>query len=152
MEFITVEQFKEQSKEVQKVFLDWYNFDKYDLFYLKWEGAEKKWGATEEIVSGATLNRHLKHLKRANSNIINTIPLFTEGQLRKFIEDKSNGIVKLIQWHIEDSQISKRGYAIDILRKNEYHVTYHYKDLGEDLLQAYWKVACMIAKEELNEI
>ncbi len=141
MEFITVEQFKEQPKEVQEVFLDWYNFDKYDLFYLKWEGAEKKWGATEEIVSGATLNRHLKHLKRANSNIINTIPLFTEGQLRKFIEDKLN---------------IKAQFSIHFLTLNYVMITDEDSDKvwvhtgTNDLLQAYWKVACMIAKEEIK--
>lgn len=138
MEFITVEQFKEQPKEVQEVFLDWYNFDKYDLFYLKWEGAEKKWGATEEIVSGATLNRHLKHLKRANSNIINTIPLFTEGQLRKFIED-SIGRIALIELDYDN-------YNIILRNRGKAYIT------GEsDLLQAYWKVACMIAKEAVDE-
>lgn len=137
MEFITVEQFKEQPKEVQEVFLDWYNFDKYDLFYLKWEGAEKKWGATEEIVSGATLNRHLKHLKRANSNIINTIPLFTEGQLRKFIED-SIGRIALIELDYDT-------YNIILRNRGKAYIT------GEtNLLQAYWKVACMVAKEGLN--
>jgi hypothetical protein len=142
MEFITVEQFKEQPEEVQEVFLDWYNFDKYDLFYLKWEGAEKKWGATEEIVSGATLNRHLKHLKRANSNIINTIPLFTEGQLRKFIEDKLN---------------IKAQFSIHFLTLNYVMITDEDSDKvwvhtgTNDLLQAYWKVACDVAKEEVDE-
>lgn len=141
MEFITVEQFKEQPKEVQEVFLDWYNFDKYDLFYLKWEGAEKKWGATEEIVSGATLNRHLKHLKRANSNIINTIPLFTEGQLRKFIEDKTGGKV--------DASFNGKTYTV---YSNEDFglIIKMYEDIDSDLLKAYWKVACMIAEEEVD--
>ncbi|MDU7243247.1 hypothetical protein [Clostridium sp.] len=142
MEFITVEQFKEQPKEVQEVFLDWYNFDKYDLFYLKWEGAEKKWGATEEIVSGATLNRHLKHLKRANSNIINTIPLFTEGQLRKFIEDKTGGKV--------DASFGGKTYTV-YSNKDFGLIIKMYEDIDSDLLQAYWKVACMVAKEEVDE-
>lgn len=142
MEFITVEQFKEQPEEVQEVFLDWYNFDKYDLFYLKWEGAEKKWGATEEIVSGATLNRHLKHLKRANSNIINTIPLFTEGQLRKFIEDKTGGKV----------DASFNGETYTVYSNEDFGLIIKmYEDIDDDLLQAYWKVACMIAKEEVDE-
>lgn len=142
MEFITVEQFKEQPKEVQEVFLDWYNFDKYDLFYLKWEGAEKKWGATEEIVSGATLNRHLKHLKRANSNIINTIPLFTEGQLRKFIEDKTGGKV----------DASFNGETYTVYSNEDFGLIIKmYEDIDDDLLQAYWKVACMVAKEEVDE-
>ena len=140
MEFITVEQFQEQPEEVQKVFLDWWKPKKLDVF--------------------VTLDRYTYLADKYEDECIKPIyvsdmwyqkeyciPLFTEGQLRKFIEDKTDGIVKLVQWHIHDSQVSKRGYAIDILRKNEYHVTYHYKDLGEDLLQAYWKVACEIAKE-----
>ncbi len=141
MEIITVEQFKEQPKEVQEVFLDWYNFDKYDLFYLKWEGAEKKWGATEEIVSGATLNRHLKHLKRANSNIINTIPLFTEGKLRKFIEDKTG--------HKIGCELFKRGYDINICKDDGDYIKI-YEGVDKDLRQAYWKVAYMVAKEEIE--
>ena len=32
MEFITVEQFKEQPKEVQKVFLDWWQPRVWDIF------------------------------------------------------------------------------------------------------------------------
>lgn len=147
MEFITMEQFQEQPSKVQKVFLDWWECDYGDLYYYNEDPLEYK---DVEIIDNnleCDLNGDFKYFKS-----IGPIPLFTEGQLRKFIEDKTNGIVKLIQWHIDDSQISKRGYAIDILRKNEYHVTYHYQDLGENLLQAYWKVACMIAKEEVNEI
>ncbi len=145
MEFITVEQFKEQSKEVQKVFLDWWGANLSDFDLIGYIGNST---AYKECFPSLVRNVAIVCFEMG----IEIAPLFTEGQLRKFIEDKSNGIVKLIQWHIEDSQISKRGYAIDILRKNEYHVTYHYKDLGEDLLQAYWKVACMVAKEGLNEI
>lgn len=155
MEFITVEQFKEQPKEVQEVFLDWYNFDKYDLFYLKWEGAEKKWGATEEIVSGATLNRHLKHLKRANSNIINTIPLFTEGQLRRFIEDKESCLldIKVEDLHDNYNDYTVIGWEIN---RFEYGIEFGrilFEDCikAKDLLQLYWKLACMIAKEAVDE-
>lgn len=142
MEFITVEQFKEQPKEVQKVFLDWWQPRVWDIFIFntdEYDNSDSNIGVLASLKQ-ISITRRRKGEYR--------IPLFTEDQLRKFIEDKTNGIVKLIQWNIEDSQVSKRGYAIDILRKNEYHVTYHYQDLGEDLLQAYWKVACMIAKDE----
>lgn len=146
MEFITVEQFKEQSIEIQKVFLDWWKPSVGDLycneFLINFEGDKIQ---KLEVVTNITDINYIKDVSEF------LCVLLTESQLRRFIEDKTNGIVKLIQWHIEDSQISKRGYAIDILRKNEYHVTYHYKDLGEDLLQAYWKVACMIAKEAVDE-
>lgn len=143
VEFITAEQLKEQPKEIQKVFLDWWKPSNGDIYL--------------DVYMNNKVIECCHHIKFMNNEDINymkedndAIPLFTEGQLRKFIEDKTSGIVKLIQWHIEDGQISKRGYVIDILRKNEYHVTYHYQDLGGDLLQAYWKVACIIAKEEVD--
>lgn len=142
MEFITVEQFREQPVKVQEIFLDWWKCDYGDLYHYNEYPNETE---DVEIINSdleRDLNGDFKYFKS-----IGAIPLFTEGQLRKFIEDKTNGIVKVIQWHLEDSEISKRGYTIDILRKNEYHVIYHYQDLGEDLLQAYWKVACMVAKE-----
>lgn len=139
MEFITVEQFQEQPKEVQKVFIDWWKPQEFDIYAYK-EGLKPR-RVTETDIEDI-YNNEVYNVKSGFA-----IPLFTEGQLRNFIEDKTLGIVKLVQWHIHDSQVSKRGYSIDILRKNEYHVTYHCKDLGEDLLQAYWKVACMIARE-----
>lgn len=142
MEFITVEQFQEQPKEVQKVFIDWWKPQEFDIYAYK-EGLKPR-RVTETDIEDI-YNNEVYNVKSGFA-----IPLFTEGQLRNFIEDKTLGIVKLVQWHIHDSQVSKRGYSIDILRKNEYHVTYHYKDLGEDLLQAYWKVACMIAEELVN--
>lgn len=147
MEFITVEQFKEQPKEVQKVFLDWYRFDKYDLFYMEWEGT------TEKLISGIytyeVVNSYLKHLGRLGIKP-DVLPLFTEGQLRKFIEDKIGGILD-----VECSDILD-GYKV-------YDITvFGVKGLGfecisferyvnaENLLQAYWEVACMIAKEEVD--
>lgn len=142
MEFITVEQFQEQPKEVQKVFIDWWQPQEFDIYAYKEDLKPRR--VTETDIEDI-YNNEVYNVKSGFA-----IPLFTEGQLRRFIEDKTDGIVKLVQWHIHDSQVSKRGYAIDILRKNEYHVTYHYKDLGEDLLQAYWKVACMIAEELVN--
>ncbi|MGJ0843327.1 hypothetical protein [Clostridium tertium] len=100
-------------------------------------------GRTEEIVSGATLNRHLKHLKRLNSNIINTIPLFTEGQTRRFIEDKTNTDTIL---GLSDC----KEYVVALIKNDD--DLYKMIDTKEtNLLQAYWKVACMIAKEAVDE-
>lgn len=144
MEFITVEQFREQPKEVQKIFLDWWQCEYGDLYYYNEDPLEYK---DAEIIDNdleCDLNGDFEYFKS-----IGPILLFTEGQLRKFIEYKINGVIKNTQWHIEDDGVSKRGYSMHLLRKNEYHVTRHYFDLGEDLLQAYWKVACEIAKEEV---
>ena len=136
MEFITVEQFKEQAKEVQEIFLEWWNqyISDYDL-----------------VQDENRIMLYKNYLERGYIEN-DSYPLFTEGQLRKFIEDKTDGVVKNVQWHIEDDGVSKRGYSIYLLIKNEYRVTHHYIDLGEDLLQAYWKVACMIAKDQGENI
>lgn len=123
MEFIAVEQFQEQPKEVQKVFLDWWKCDFGDLYYFN-----KNVG----LINGdleCSLNGDFDYFVR-----IGAIPLLTEGQLRKFIEDKKGKIVEV--------NLFCGGYSVvTAYRKCEIY------DLGKDLLQAYWKVACMIARE-----
>lgn len=131
MEFITVEQFKEQSIEVQKVFLDWWKVNRTDADLVLLKTGKDKFKL--QIVS--------------NIDMICTeddefTPLFTEGQLRKFIEDKTNT-------KIETSLTVYKQYALWLVKvKGEDYETFDTKE--EELLQAYWKVACMIAKEEVN--
>lgn len=133
MEFITVEQFKEQSKEVQKVFLDWWNniISEYDLV----QDENRVMLYKDYLERGCIEN--------------DSYPLFTEGQLRKFIEDKTECRIN-ITFYPHD------GYDIEITKP---HYTDGYcltektfENLSEDLLEAYWKVACMVAKEEWDEI
>lgn len=139
MEFITVEQFKEQSKEIQKIFLDWWECDYGDLYYYNEDPLEYK---DVEIIDNnleCDLNGDFEYFKS-----IGPIPLFTEGQLRKFIEDKSNT-------KIETSLTVYKQYALWLVKvKGEDYETFDTKE--EDLLQAYWKVACMVVKEGQNEI
>lgn len=66
------------------------------------------------------------------------IPLLTEGQLRKFIESKTGAK------YIELEHYLKTGY--DIYTENML-----FEDLGNDLLQAYWKVAVQIAKKSIDK-
>lgn len=144
MKFISSREFKEKSEEVQKVFLDWWKPSKGDIYCNLYNNQEDNVLVVNDC--------QLEMFKTFKTDIKTFgVPLLTEGQLRKFIEDKMGGVVKVIQWHIEDSNISKRGYSIDILLKNKYSVTHHFKDLGEDLLKAYWKVACEIVECSLKE-
>ena len=65
-------------------------------------------------------------------------PLLTEGDLREFIEDKTGGIETIVhfkEYDIRTLPLVGGIYGNDI-----------YEDLGNDLLQAYWKVAIEIAK------
>ena len=139
MEYISAEEFLKQPKEVQEVFLDWWKLEKGNLYCIDAgyiHGGELEDYRIEVIEENETLKKYF------------VCPLLTEGQLRKFIEDKTGGIVKVIQWNpcLDDN---KYGYTIYILAKNEYKILRYieYRKLGTDLLQAYWKVACEIAKE-----
>jgi hypothetical protein len=141
MEFITVEQFKEQSIEVQKVFLDWWNPSIGDIF-------------SSDILIGIGVITSDKFNKEGY------ISLLTEGQLRKFIEDK------LEQIHYENDG---RKIELDITHNNGFTCIEEgvygsakgvkrvewiiENELGKkyNLLQAYWKVACIVAKEEVDE-
>lgn len=153
MEFISAEEFRKQPVEVQKYFIDWFleNKSVTDLVQVELHPvAEIK--LYSEGFQDSKLQFEYKKEYQFKGKKINgkyeITPLLTEGQLRKFIEDKTNGIVKLIQWNpIIDNE--KHGYDIHILAKDQYKVlcTFNYKTLGTDLLQAYWKVAIQIAEQ-----
>jgi hypothetical protein len=128
MEYISAEEFLKQPKEIQKVFLDWWKPSVGDLISFKvcidLNNPEDK-----EVVYA------LKE-KTEKPNKLKDIPLFTEGQLRKFIEDKTERRINEITYY------EGTGYDIAL----EYFDGL-YGDLGTDLLQAYWKVALVVAKE-----
>ncbi|MCR1953062.1 hypothetical protein NSA50_18850, partial [Clostridium sp. DSM 100503] len=75
MEFITVEQFKEQPKEVQKVFLDWWeaNLSDFDLIGYMGNSTAYKECFPSLVRNVATICFEMG---------IEIAPLFTEGQLR----------------------------------------------------------------------
>lgn len=133
MEFITVEQFKEQPVEVQKVFLDWWKPRIGDIFIFntdEYDNSDSNIGVLGSIKQ-INITRRSKGKYR--------IPLFTEGQLRKFIEDKTNGKVEsYYAWDYYTIAIRNTGCGGDDPQCDTEET---------NLLQAYWKVACMIAKE-----
>lgn len=136
MEFITVEQFKEQSKEIQKIFLDWWECDYGDLYYYNEDPLEYK---DVEIIDNnleCDLNGDFEYFKS-----IGPIPLFTEGQLRKFIEDKTESKIS-----ISPSVEGKYWIGYDKYAENEdgdlTRLVY-----TDDVLSGLWKIACSVAKE-----
>ncbi|WP_265976180.1 hypothetical protein [Brucella intermedia] len=147
MEFITVEQFKEQPVGVQKVFLDWWNESRYDLVCLEWDatkelvnemGINLEIGIKNKISTYEEIIIYLNNLECLGIENKELIPLFTEGQLRKFIEDKTGGKV----------DASFNGETYTVYSNEDFGLIIKmYEDIDNDLLQAYWKVACMIAKE-----
>ena len=136
MEFIAVEQFQEQPEEVQKVFLDWWKSNISEVDLIGYIGKSK---AYEECFPSLVRNINIKCFEIG----IEIIPLFTEGQIRRFIEDKTNT-------KIETSLTVYKQYALWLVKvKGEDYRTFDTRE--EDLLQAYWKVACMIVKEEVDD-
>jgi hypothetical protein len=133
MEYISAEEFLKQPKEIQKVFLDWWKPQMYDLFFRNFTNEN---GFLKGIYKGCIEdNEVLKSANKDNS----FMPLITEGQLRKFIEDRTE--CKLdIEYFSTDSVL----FRFRIGRKEKKsHMFYDTKSL----IQAYWKVALEIAKE-----
>lgn len=138
MEFITVEQFKEQPKEVQKVFLDWWKPSNGDIYL--------------DIYKNNNVIECCHHIKFMNNEDVehmkvdnDAIPLFTEGQLRKFIEDKTGMEIEILK-----SSSARKCVGTMFYDRKENGNEPKYKVDEVDLFKAYWKVACMVAKEEVD--
>ena len=150
MKYIKAEEFLQQPKEIQKVFLDWWQPEEFDIYVNK---ELEKHRVTQTDLEDDVCNYYLK---------TEYIPLFTEGQLREFIEDKTSELAKAqckmkIEYKTKDEiEENKRGLNLIPLQSQEgYFIQItstefrggimKFHDLGTDLLKAYWQVACKIA-------
>ena len=133
MEFISAMEFLKQREEVQVVLLDWFNenLSYYDL-----------------VQSGIEKMLYRDYLRRIEINS-DSYPLFTEGQLRKFIGDKT-GFDMSCRFEEYDSPYINDTYYIALYNKKSHKVEHTHEIEVDDLLQAYWKVACEIAKESVE--
>lgn len=84
MEYISAEEFLKQPNEIKKVLIDWWKCDYGDLYIL-----QETYNTVECDV--ICCNRDLECDIEGDWKYFKTIsiPLLTEGQLRKFIEDKT---------------------------------------------------------------
>ena len=127
MEFISSEEFLKQNKKVQEVFIDWFgnNADSYDLV------------CTDTKRKYISFYGDLEFGEKADY-----VPLLTEGQLRKFIEDKTGCYI--------DISHNSMDTCIQLCDKeDEYPIEeWEWQYLSNDLLQAYWKAAVEIAEHE----
>lgn len=132
MNYISAEEFLNQDKKVQEVFLDWWQPSEGDLLNIDYE-IDFVMALDDDYICGYEYAYTKEEI---------TCPLLTEGQLRQFIEDKMKCIVENA-WDGLDYDI----YLVDKLTGVD--VLENYFNLGNDLLKAYWKVACEIAKNEV---
>ncbi|NFQ58201.1 hypothetical protein FDF91_15775 [Clostridium botulinum] len=138
MEYISAEEFLKQPVEVQKVFIDWWKASIGDLFsnYL----SQKE---NESII--LIDNIGIKNVVEINKEEI--IPLLTEGQLRKFIEDKYDCKV-MIEYTICENIVIELGKINKVTGGFGFDRKFTCHKNKFDLLKAYWVVACEIAKED----
>lgn len=124
MKFISVEEFLEQDEKIQKIFIDWWKPSVGDLYCNLYN---------EQRDNILVINKVQLDFFKTFSNDIKKygFPLLTEGQLRKFIEGKTNCKLNI-------GNISK---IINIYKK-ELDIPYE-----TDILQAYWQIALEIAEE-----
>ncbi|MEO2601314.1 hypothetical protein [Clostridium butyricum] len=122
MEFISVEEFLKQPHKVQKVLQEWFiekfeTSNEFDLF--NYNG--------EDLCYKNILDRN------CNFDIEDCIPLLTEGQLRKFIEDNTEGKVEFYP----DVYHGERYYTIMIRDSGCGGDDPEFEVDADDVLQAY---------------
>lgn len=128
MQFITAKEFLNQSPEVQCAFMNWWEPEIGDLFTFRYDLLKE--------MSSINVIENKKRIDILSP--VNIVPLLTEGQLRKFIEDKT------ICW-LSTSYGTRGGKVIiDITICGGEEDTYTiYTD---NMLEALWKVALSITK------
>lgn len=122
MEFIKAEEFLKQPEEVKNVLLDWINENISDYDLVQDE------------------NRIMLYKDYFERGYIenDSYPLFTEGQLRQFIEEKTKD-----KYDILYSLKTKENVGFYKYTEDETKATYEVET--HDLLQAYWEVAIKVA-------
>ena len=147
MEFISAEEFSKQPVEVQKFFIDWWKPSFMDLLFHK--NSNYTYLLNEDFIKYGSINKQ---------ELINIglIPLFTEGQLRKFIEDNTGYKVRLEPYQ---NSIGVKGIQINLVRGTclsigvskpyyEEHVYKCFEGLNTNAIKAYWEVAVKIASQD----
>jgi hypothetical protein len=138
MKFISAEEFLKQDKEIQRVFDEWWQPEKCDIYFDLADISAQcihYLGESTKLYKSYNNDRNFRECMR---------PLFTETLLRKFIEDKLQGKLQAI-W-------SEFAYEYSYVITVNINGQEWWRRTNEtDLLQAYWRVALDIANEEVYE-
>lgn len=145
MEYITAKRFLEQPKGIQEMFKRWWEPKQFDLAIHSIAIQYNK----PSIIVRKNNDYHIVIVGEDGITITvkdDLIPLLTEGQLRKFIENKLPEKISNINYSTEgEEQILTIEYEIDDI---EGYKTIPYVTNCKSLFDGYWKIACNIAKEE----
>ena len=143
MNYITEEQFLEQSEKIQLMLLDWWKPQDNDL-------------VSERLLVPKTndgfytgdyyrFEADITLFKDKTSGETETIPLFNETQLRGFIEEKTYGEFSFVEAKYYYNNDNDCGYSISSSITSSDRMEYKMNTVN--LLEAYWQVACKIAEE-----
>lgn len=148
MEFITAEQFLKEDKKVQEVFIDWWKPERGDLVAYEHTIIGTGKIRKEMCMNCLFFHSNVKYAEKVGKYI----PLFTEGQLRKFIEDKTRSYFSC---EIINPLVNEEGFRFVFEFYSGKEFKYNEKLRKEiyaiDLLQAYWQVAVQITKESIKQ-
>jgi len=155
MNYISATQFLRQSKQVQDVFIKWWEPQYGDLFsWIKPSVAIEGYmqnGCSLQILDADNISSlHSGNFEETCSNYNSCkdyyIPLLTETQLREFIEYKT-------ECKVEFDCCEGRGYTLYLYSFKQGKREYKYSpisNLGFSLFEAYFQVACQIAEGNLK--
>ena len=128
MKFVTPEKFLLQPKEIQQVFLNWWKLAIGDLYSYKEIDLHDRIRCKCIRSEGHLMNLNVIHAKDG------IIPLFTERQLRDFIEEQTESFIEVRQY---DGKKYLYLYS-EFLGECEQEF--------QDLLGGYWQMAVSTAK------
>jgi len=142
MQFISDKEFKEAEKIVQEELEDAWEFNVGDLYMLKSDLETNPEHANiyaVSLIQKELLEKDFPHLKKEKM-----FHLWTEGELRTYIEKKTGNSVDL-DYFANNIKYSNDGYKIR--RFNiENEKTKCYPNLGHSAIHAYWQVTQKVAR------
>jgi len=143
MNYISAKEFSSKPENVKKALIDLWKISEYDLVERVDYAPDTNTCSHESYRSE---NKSVGCLRRFKTKcIINNssyVPLFTEGQLRDFIEEKTNGTVNVEAcFDAEDNKF----YRVGVMLKANCWTKYEAK--SKTLIEAYWNLICDIVSE-----
>lgn len=139
MKYIKANQFLSQSKDVQNKFLNWWKPSIGDLYTYTIEN--------EQDYSEVSCVTSLNVAKQTERNKGVRIPLLTEGQLRKFIEEYTKSKV-MIEYTSCRNIVIKTCIEDEVTGSLRYNRKFIFPTNKFNLINSYWQVAINIVKEQ----
>lgn len=138
MNYISEDEFLNQSSEVQEVFINWWNPSAGDLFYI--DGINELQVVAKSTIDSFGDDDFVKFKKGC-------IPLLVEGQLRQFIEDTTGGKLEIYPYSIYDNC----DFSF-IIRDTGCCGDDPQLDISaENIFEAYWKASLKVANDYLEK-